>query len=147
MGADYARSLVGLGATLGPLALLDPAAPVAWILTAVAVLFLVYFARTVCRHLTHIELDETGISARGPLAAGIRWAQLRSVHVDYFSTRSDREEGWMQLKLRGPRRAIRVDSDIEGFAELARAARAHALARGLELDSATRANLDALEKR
>ncbi len=147
MGADYARAALGLAAALGPLALLDPAAPVAWILTAVAALFLVYFARTVCRHLTQIELDETGISARGPLAAAIRWAQLRSMRLDYFSTRSDREEGWMQLRLRGPRRAIRVDSDIEGFAELARAARAQALARGLELDAATLANFEALEKR
>jgi len=144
LGADYARSAVGLAASLGPIALLEPAAAVRWTLGAAAALFLVYFARTVCRQLTRIELDDAGISSRGLSGADIRWAQLRALRLDYFSTRGDREEGWMQLRLRGPRRAIRVDSDIEGFAEIARAAQSQAAARGLELDAATRANLEAL---
>ena len=144
LGAGYARCAVGLAASLGPIALLEPAAPVRWTLGAAASLFLVYFARTVCRQLTHIELDDAGISTRGLPGADIRWTQLRAMRLDYFSTRGDREEGWMQLRLLGPRRAIRVDSDIEGFAEIARAAHSEAAARGLELDAATRANLEAL---
>ena len=70
--ADYAGSAIGLACSLGPLAYLQPAAAMAWLLAAPAALFLVYLGRTVCRQLTHIELDEAGIRARGPLGAAIR---------------------------------------------------------------------------
>lgn len=144
LAGDYARACIGLALTLAPLALLRPAAAVAWALAAAAALFLVYFARTVGRQLTHIELDEAGIRTRGPLGAAIRWAELRSLRLAYYSTRRDQEEGWMQLKLSDARRTIRIDSDLDGFAELARAAAARAGQSGLEVDPATRSNLSAL---
>ena len=150
---DYAGSGIGVALTLGPLALVHPAAPVAWVLAAAAALFLVYFGRTLCRQLTHIELDETGIRVRGPaaglLSAAIRWEELRSLRLDYFSTRRDPEGrtldgGWMQLKLRDARHTIRIDSELEGFVRVVRAAALEAARRGLELDYAARANLGVL---
>ena len=112
-----------------------------------AVLFLVYFARTVCRQLTHIELDETGIRARGPAfgaSAAIRWDDLRLFRLDYYSTRADREGGWMQLKLADAQRTIRIDSDLDGFAQVVERAAQAAARRELALDSASLANLQAL---
>lgn len=141
---DYAGSSIGLALSVGPLAAVNPALPVAWVLGAVAALFLVYFARTVCRQLTHINLDEAGIRAKGPLGAAIRWEDLRSLRLDYYSTRRDREGGWMQLRLRDARTTIRVDSELGGFVELVRAAAQEARRRGVDLDEATRANLDLL---
>ena len=142
--ADYLRGALGAGACAGPIFLVKPAPAVASILGAAALLFLVYFARTVCRQLTHIELDETGIRARGPLGAPIRWEDLRSLRLDYYSTRSDREGGWMQLRLRDAQRTIRIDSEVDGFADLAAAAAAEARRRGADLDASTRANLGLL---
>lgn len=146
---DYAGSAIGLAVTLGPLAVAQPAAAAGWALAAAAALFLVYFARTVCRQLTHIELDEAGIRAKGPLGAAIRWEDLRSLRLDYFSTRRDPEGrtmdgGWMQLKLRDARHTIRIDSELEGFAGLVRAAALEARRRGTDLGHATRANLAVL---
>lgn len=150
---DYAGGGIGLALSLGPLAYAHPAASVAWVLAAAAALFLVYFGRTLCRQLTHIELDETGIRVRGPalglLSAAIRWEDLRSLRLDYFSTRRDPEGrtmdgGWMQLRLRDARRTIRVDSELEGFVGLARVAALEARRRGIDLDGATRANLGVL---
>lgn len=150
---DYAGSGIGLALTLGPLALVHPAAPVAWVLAAAAALFLVYFGRTLCRQLTHIELDEDGIRVRGPavglLSAAIRWEDLRSLRLDYYSTRRDPEGrtmdgGWMQLRLRDARHTIRIDSELEGFVGLVRAVSAEALRRGLSLDEETHSNLRAL---
>ena len=140
----YAGSAAGVAASLGLIGFAQLAAPVAWVAAAAAALFLVYFARTVCRQLTHIELDETGIRARGPLGAAIRWEELRSLRLDYYSTRRDREEGWMQLKLGDAQRTIRIDSELDGFAELARIAARAATARGLALEAATISNLEAL---
>ena len=139
--ADYAGSAIGLACSLGPLAYLQPAAAMAWLLAAAAALFLVYFGRTVCRQLTHIELDEAGIRARGPLGAAIRWEHLRSLRLDYYSTRRDRERGWMHLRLRDAQRTIRIDSEVDGFADIARAAAEEARRRGADVDPATRANL------
>jgi len=141
---DYAGSAIGLLSSLGPLAFVHPASPVAWVLAAVAALFLVYFGRTVCRQLIHIELDETGIRAKGPLGAAIRWDDLCSLRLDYYSTRRDREGGWMQLRLRDARRTIRIDSELDGFADLVRAVALEARRRGAALDEATRANLAVL---
>jgi hypothetical protein len=142
--ADYARGAVGLNVCAGLIFLVNPAPAVAAALGAAALLFLVYFVRTVCRQLTHIELDETGIRAKGPLGAPIRWEDLRSLRLDYYSTRSDREGGWMQLRLRDAQHTIRIDSEVDGFAELARAAAAQARRGGAELDAATRVNLGLL---
>ena len=138
---DYAGSAFGLACSLGPLAFARPAAAIAWVLAAAGALFLVYFGRTVCRQLTHFELDEAGIRARGPLGAAIRWEELRSLRLDYYSTRRDREEGWMQLRLRDARRTIRIDSEVDGFADIARAAAAAAQRRGADSTEATRSNL------
>lgn len=144
-GLDYAGAAAGLAVSLGSLAFAQPAAPVAWVMAAVAALFLVYFGRTVCRQLTHIELDETGICARGPLGAAIRWVELRSLRLDCYSTRADREGGWMQLRLGDAKRTIRIDSNLDGFAELVGRAVREAARRGLALDAATVANLKLLQ--
>jgi hypothetical protein len=148
LGLDYAGAVAGLAVTLGPLGLVRLAAPVAWVLTAAAVLFLVYFGRTVCRQLTHIELDEAGIRATGPavglLSAAIRWEDLRLLRLDYYSTRADREGGWMQLKLADGQRTIRIDSDLDGFAQVAALAAREASRLGIAIDPATLNNLQAL---
>jgi len=146
---DYAGGTVGLVCTFGPLALAQPAAVVAGALAAAGALFLVYFSRTVCRQLTQFEVDEAGIRANGPFGAAIRWEDLRSLRLDYYSTRRDAEGrtmqgGWMQLRLRDARHTIRIGSELDGFAALVRAAALAAARSGAELDAATRANLGAL---
>jgi hypothetical protein len=144
LAADYARSGAGIGVCGALLGFASPSLAVGVPAAAAGLLFLVYFARTVCRQFSRIMWDETGIRARGPLGADIRWAELRAMRLTYFSTRGDREEGWMQLRLQDASRTIRVDSDLPGFAELARTAAAAAARRGLELDPASAANLRAL---
>jgi hypothetical protein len=141
---DLAGGGSGLAICAGLLQFAQPAAAVAWVLAAAAALFLVYFGRTVCRQLTHIEIDEAGIRASGPLGAVIRWENLRSLQLDYYSTRADREGGWMQLKLCDARRTIRIDSELEGFAVVVDLAARAAAERGLALDAATSSNLQAL---
>ncbi|HSH07259.1 MAG TPA: hypothetical protein VLA41_06320 [Burkholderiales bacterium] len=140
----YGLAVVGMLIGFGPLLLARPAPLFRWLLGAMGVLFLVYFLRTVTRQLTWIELDATGISVHGPLGAAIPWDALRAVRLNYYSTRPDRSGGWMEFILQGPRRALRVESTLDGFAELVRESIGQAQARGLEIDERTRANLRAL---
>jgi hypothetical protein len=142
--ADYARSVAGIACTLGPLLFMQPAGAVIWALGAGAALFLVYFTRTVFSHFSCIELGENGVRAGAPVGAIIRWEDLRSVRLNYYTTRSDRSGGWMQLDLHGMQRRIGIDSRLEGFAELAKVVAEKAQHRGVVFDAATRANLAAL---
>lgn len=144
VAADYARGLGGIACTGGPVWFLAPAGPLYWVLAAAAVLFLVYFVRAVVRHLTQIELSETGIVARGPFGRAIRWDELCSVKLNHYTTRSDRSGGWMQLDLSNARRSICVDSSLGDFPELAGAVAEETLRRGKRLDDCTRVNLSVL---
>jgi hypothetical protein len=142
--ADYARGLGGIALTAGSLFVLAPSGPLAWVLAACMLLFLVYFVRAVVRHLTRIELSETGIAARGPFGRAIPWDELRSMKLNYYTTRSDRSGGWMQLDLGTRQRSICVDSRLEGFADVAGVAAQQARHRGCRLDETTLLNLKAL---
>jgi hypothetical protein len=81
------------------------------------------------------------MEAIGPLGTRLAWEDVRGLSLRYFSTRRDRTGGWMQLKVRGEQRAVRIDSLINDFdVILERAARA-ARARGVALDSSSIENL------
>lgn len=140
----YVLAIVGMLIGFGPLLFARPAPLFRWLLAAMGALFLVYFARTVVRQRTWIELDATGIFVRGPLGVALRWDDLRALRLNYYSTRSDRSGGWMELIVQGPRRTIRVESTLEGFAELVRESTREARLRGIALDERTRTNLHAL---
>ena len=76
------------------------------------------------------------------------WNNLKAVRLNYFSTRFDRTGGWMQLMLKGPGgpdgAAIRLDSTLEGFGDIARQAAAAARAARVPLSEATRNNFASL---
>ncbi len=148
LSLDYAGAACGLGLSLGLIAFVRLAAPVAWVLAGSAALFLVYFARTVRRHLTRFELDDAGIRAVGPApvtaGAAIRWDELRALRLDYYSTRADRERGWMQLKLADAQHTIRIESDLEGFPQIVQRAASEAARLELALEPGTVSNLQSL---
>ncbi len=142
--ADYARGVGGVALSAGLLCVVSPEKPIAWVLAAALVLFLVYFARAVVRHLTRFEWSESGIVARGPFGGVVPWEELNSMQLRHYTTKSDRTGGWMQLDLGTQRGSIRMDSRLQCFAEIARTAALQARRRGTALDEATLTNLQAL---
>lgn len=142
--ADYARGLCGIVLTAVPLGVVAPDRLIAWLSGAGLLLFLVYFARAVVRHLTRIELSESGVVARGPFGGAVSWDELNSMKLRHYTTKSDGSGGWMQLDLGTQHDSIRIDSRLEHFAEIARAAATHAERQGRPLDETTLFNLRAL---
>jgi len=142
--AGYALGASGAIGAAALLTLAQPALAVQWVLGAVGLLFLVYFARTVVRQLSRIAIDAAQIGARGPLGTTIRWDDVRAVRLNYYSTRQDRSGGWMEFVVQGPRRSIRIESTLEGFVDVVGDAVREVQRRGLEPDERTRANLRAL---
>ena len=144
VAADYACGLCGIVLTAAPLFAVAPEQPVAWILAAAFALFLVYFVRAVVRHLTRIEWSESGLAARGPFGQEVSWDELHSMKLRHYTTKSDRTGGWMQLDLGTQRASIRIDSRLDGFAEIAQKAVTQLRRSGRSLDEPTLFNLSAL---
>jgi hypothetical protein len=142
---DYLRVGFGLAVTAGPLLALDLAPAVALLLAALAALFAWFGLRTGLRQLSWVELSPGGIALGGPLRRRLPWQQVRRLQLAYYAPRRARQDGWLQLTLRGPARAsIRIDSTLDGFDEVLRRATAAANANQLALDPITEANLAAL---
>lgn len=145
---DYLRAGVGLALTAGPAALAPLDSPVQYVLLPLAVLFAMFAVRTGRRHGARVEIARDTLSLFQPRQVSLSIGNVKSVKLSYYSTKTDRAGGWMQLTLDGaggPRGGtIRVDSGLEGFADVARWAAAAARVNGIELSRATLANLGAL---
>lgn len=141
--ADYARAAAGL-AFAGAALLV----PMYWLLTlasaAAAVVLLAFGVRTAMRQASRIVIDEQAIAVEGPLPRVIPWGGLERLSLRYYATRRDRKHGWMELRLVGAGRRLIIESQIDGFEQIAAAAFRAAAARGLELDASTKANLAAM---
>jgi hypothetical protein len=162
LSSDYLRVALGLALTLGPLLALELAAPIAWLLAGLAILFLWFGLRTGLRQLSAVELSPQGIAIRGPFGRELAWDELAHMKLAYYAprgwggprrrerqhergARDEGRRGWLQLTLQGARgRVLRVESTLEGFDQVLRRAIATAARKQLQLDPATTANLGAL---
>jgi uncharacterized membrane protein len=143
--ADYARAAGGLALSASPLLFLSPNAVIVGLFAGLAVLFALFGARTWIRHRTEMSVDDEKVRAVGPWGAEIAWQAVDGLKLAYYATRRDRQGGWMQMSLKGGGRTIKADSALDGFdAIVSRAAQA-AIANGVDLSLATRANLRALD--
>ena len=140
---DYARGAAGLAFLAVALV------PMHWVLHLifglVALLLLSFGVRTLLRAKSRVVLDEAGIAVIGPISKRVAWNSLEALKLRYFSTRRDRKRGWMDLTLRGADAKLAIESQIEGFEEIVRAAAKAAAARGLSVDPSTEGNLVALD--
>jgi hypothetical protein len=141
---DYVRAGFGVVLTWGPLLIVEAAPIMVYILGALGGVFAVFGIRTLIRQMTIIELSGEGIRARGPIGKALSWDDLGAMKLAYYSTRRDRQKGWMHLTLKGGGKALGVDSSIDGFETIAETALDAATRRNLVLSDVTRANLDAL---
>ena len=142
---DYGRVALGLAVTLPPLLLIDLPVVVVALFTALAALFVWFGWRTWLRQRSWVELSPEAIAVRGPFDRRLDWHRLERLKLAYYAPRGSRQDGWLQLTLRGAGgRSIRLDSALEGFDRVLAKAAGAVAARELELDPATAANLAAM---
>lgn len=144
MVGDYLRTAAGLVPTGVVFATEPVSAVAATVLGSFAAVFGIFGLRTVLRHGTSLEMTDTELRAQGALRCTISWAELDRMKLNYYSTRRDRRGGWMQLELGAGGSKVRLDSRIVGFDRLVERAAVVAARRGIELNEATLANLEAL---
>jgi hypothetical protein len=141
---SYLRAFFGIMVTLVPLLLLNPISVIVYLLVFLLGAFVWYGLRAIFRQFTQFEVSGTGIVMSGPLQRRISWEELEGFSLNYYSTRRDREAGWMHLKLKGGGARLSIDSTISDFEELVGRAAKAAAENGLVPDRNTARNLRAL---
>lgn len=144
LAGDYLRAGGGLAITGGPALFMPTATPVTVILVSLAALFTIFGLRTARRQFTVIEMSDEAVTVVGAVRKEMAWRDIRQLRLDYYSTRRDSQGGWMQMKISGPGGHIRIDSALQGFAQLAGEAAVRAAAHGIEMTETTRNNFQAL---
>ncbi len=144
LAGDYVRAGIGAAMCVAPL-LVVATNTFTWLLAAVGGLFVMFGVRTAIRQTTEYTLDDNGLDARGPMGTRVDWATMRGLRLAYYATRRDRQGGWMQMNLHGAAGTIRIDSGLDGFDEIARAAARAVAEHGLPVSDATRANFAAMD--
>ncbi len=127
-----------------PLLLFGPSSVIVSILGFFFCLFLLYGIRAYRHSQMKFILDNSAIQALGPGEKVMLWDELEEIKLSYFSTRRDGENGWMQLKLKGRGKRLRVESTITDFWDLVGICALNAKKRGLTLDPLTIQNMHAL---
>ncbi len=143
--ADYVRAGVGALLTGVPMLFVAGSPATLAIFGVLTALFLLFGFRTVIRHLTVVTLNAEGIKVHGGLGGGFAWRELEQLKLGYYTTRRDRQGGWMQLALQGGGKRLKFDSSLEGFDRLVRQSVAAAVANNLSVSDATRANLASMD--
>ena len=139
---DYLLVAAGLAITLSVLALAQPGRTAMAVLGVLGALSGFLALRTARRQVLRYTLSAAGFG-RG--RHGLPWQDLAGVRLRHFTTRrAGAGSAWMELRLAGPGARITVDSELDGFLAVARAAHRAAIAKGLTLDPATVANFRAL---
>ena len=143
--ADYFLGCGGAVMTGGLLALAPSSPFVLIVFGGLTGVFLLFTIRTALRQRLRIAADADGIRVSGGSVRSLRWDEVQSVRLRYFSTRRSRKGGWMTLTLRGPRQKIVVDSYLDGFEPLVRQAASIVTSRDLPLDPTSASNFAALD--
>lgn len=141
---DGLRAVAGLALCAWPPAVTSVGPVWASILAVLALLFALYGLRAALRSLSRICLDDVGIRSEGPFPTAIRWNELASLKLGYYSTRREGRGGWMQLRLAGGGERLRIDSSLEGFGDIVVRAARIARRNGIEMAPATEENLRSL---
>lgn len=141
---DYMRGAAGAGMAGLPLILVDVHWAPGIVLASILAVFSAFLIRTAMRHAAAVTVDDDGIRVSGPLGRSLGWQELTDMTVKYFSTKRDRSEGWMTVRLDSSNANIKLESTLEGFDSVLNRAAAAARRNDLVLDDVTRANLTAL---
>ena len=139
---DYLLAGAGLAMALTPFIFARPGQTAAVILGVFGVLAGFLALRTARRQMVRYTLSATDFRQGGRRLA---WGDISGVRLRHFTTRrAEPGSGWMELRLTGPSIRITVDSELDGFLAVARAAHGAAQAKGFTFDPATEANFSAL---
>jgi hypothetical protein len=141
---DYLRGGIGLVIAGAMWAALPAADYVHVVFGGLTLLFALFTIRTAWRQLLRFELLPEGLVQVWPRRRVLLWDRLDGLRLRYYSTRRNREGGWMTLTMRAGDVRMTFESTLDGFDAMVQRAALAAQQRNIPLDDPTRANLGAL---
>ena len=141
---DYIRSIGGVVLCLSPFALGLPLTGALYLVAFAALVFALLLARTILRHVTAVTVSDGEITLKSLQEQAVPWEGLAEFDLSYFTTWRSGSNGWMQLRLRGAGKTLRLESSVDGFEEITRSCFDAARRNKLELNRTTLSNLAAL---
>ena len=144
IGGDYIRAIGGTVLCLAPLALGLEVVGAVWLLPLAALLFGIFLVRTILKHMTTVTVSDQWITLKSIRETTVPWEKLTELTLSYFTTWKSGGKGWMQLRLRGAGKTLRVESSLTGFERVAELATAAARANQVVLTATTLSNLESL---
>ncbi|MBV6634252.1 MAG: PH domain-containing protein [Alphaproteobacteria bacterium] len=141
---DLVRGVFGIAATFGPLLLVPDVHPVfVAILGSLGALFSWFLIRTGMRWPVRVAVSPNGLSLRNGVGSTetLAWQDLQAVQLRYYSTRRDRDEGWLQLELsHRSGQKLKLDSNLAEFGTVGEYAAIAAQRHGLTVDTTSADN-------
>lgn len=144
--ADYFRGWAGIALAALPLITMTPSWPVTLGLVALIGLFMGFLVQTWRRQHSRVRLVPSGVAVIGEHQRELAWRDLDGLRLRWFGARSQ-GRGWLELELRGGDVRLVVTSALDRFDDVVAEAVQAANDRGLPLEPATRANVEALLSR
>ena len=140
---DFVRSVCGLLICFLVVTQLPVGSGSFCVVLALGTLFMFFGVQTWRRYLTWVEFTDEFVVVN-PSGCRIIWTSLTDCKLNYYSTRRDRQNGWMQLQLSSGDNIIKVDSRLESFSKLALHAESTAQLMGIKMSVTTISNFEAL---
>ncbi|MFL5333777.1 MAG: hypothetical protein ACJ8H8_11490 [Geminicoccaceae bacterium] len=141
--ADYLRGWAGLALAALPLVTMRPSWPVSLGLACLIGLFAIFLVQTWRRQHSTVILAPSGLAVVQQAERRLAWQELDGLRLRWFGSRSS-GKGWLELELRGRGVKLVVTSALDRFDAVVADAVQAANGRGLALEPATRANVEAL---
>ena len=143
---DFCAGVAGIMVCIALLVFGRPGFWVVVILLVFTSLFAIYLFRIFQRNRCYIEMDPQGLrvyasSTSSVVRRQLAWDELERLDLNYYCTRRDGREGWLDLRLRGAGAAISFDSRLLGFEQILEQSVDAASCRGIAISDASAANL------
>lgn len=142
--SDYSRAGLGVALSVLALASFEPGTAFSLLFAIVVGLCLYWLGRTWEIQRTVVTVDDQTVTVKGLNSVTIEWAEVSSMTLAFFSSRSDKSDGLMRLTLEAGDRKVKIDSRIHDFLSIVRRAAQTIGENNLRIDGITRANLQAL---
>jgi hypothetical protein len=143
MVGDYLRAGAGFAVTFPPLLFVEWTVSVVTILGGLSLLFAWLALRTLARQRALVRVSDSTIARNG---RELSWPAMTTVRLRRYGARH-KDGGYMEMEVAGKATRIRLDSEISDFLPLARRVFNEARQGGVEMDTRTLANFEALDIR
>lgn len=144
---EIIKAAIGMAFCLGFVAVVQPAAWLAWVLVALAAMFALYLWQQVLRTSLRFRLDDAGVTrhGRGGGPRTLAWSALDDFRLNFYAHGRKARQGTLAVVLHQGKLRLKADSNLDHFPTLLQRAARAARENGLELHPTTVANLEQLE--